>query len=467
MQFNNKALKISVIFFILLSVISFSFVLYIAEKNVNHDKETAETACNVAVNRVFGSLLSYIDIADTISFLIQNNDGKIQNFATLCAKIMREKPFITDIQLAPNGIVSEVYPPIASGRVDKTIFETGDDYNFYKVRDSSQNVILSGPVKRNDSTEDILVVKKSVYIAGPFGTKELWGFVVVSLKIKDIFKNVFTKEFVHTRYVYRIEKLNYKTGYFSNVYETESDILKDHITTTFPSPLSDWFMSVSPRCSWINYRYLFLCLLIAVLVCYILSQLIYLIVLSKSENKLMENLAYNDSLTRLYNHRKFILDYNKFEQNQMPIGVLYLDLNDFKKINDTYGHKTGDELLKIVARKLDNNIRDKDLAYRVGGDEFIIIVHDKHDADFYQGLKRRLEESIACDTVIGDVFLNVGISVGFSLIPYDTMSYCEALTKAEKEMYADKAYKKLSREKNTSGKSGGSEKNIYKFGINN
>jgi len=71
-----------------------------------------------------------------------------------------------------------------------------------------------------------------------------------------------------------------------------------------------------------------------------------------------------------------ILIANKEEK----FAILFIDLDDFKNANDTYGHEAGDNILKTVAVRLKNNIRSKDIVSRIGGDEFIVIIRDLNDS---------------------------------------------------------------------------------------
>ena len=88
----------------------------------------------------------------------------------------------------------------------------------------------------------------------------------------------------------------------------------------------------------------------------------------------LENMANTDSMTGLFNERYFSRVLNICEEKKMPFVLYYLDLDRFKPINDTYGHLMGDRLLKEIAARLLRCIRSRDYAFRIGGDEFALIV---------------------------------------------------------------------------------------------
>ena len=95
-----------------------------------------------------------------------------------------------------------------------------------------------------------------------------------------------------------------------------------------------------------------------------------------TERQKMEDLANTDGLTGLSNERFFNATLQKKEKAGEPFALFYLDLDSFKPVNDTYGHDVGDQLLKAVARRLRTCVRSTDYAFRIGGDEFAVIMVD-------------------------------------------------------------------------------------------
>ncbi|MFH0975229.1 MAG: GGDEF domain-containing protein [Spirochaetota bacterium] len=112
-------------------------------------------------------------------------------------------------------------------------------------------------------------------------------------------------------------------------------------------------------------------LIIFLIITYIISEL-------RSALHKQKNLARIDSLTSIANSRAFYeiasMEFNKAKRHGFPISVIYMDLDNFKAINDNYGHSTGDLLLKLAANTIIKNIRTIDIAARLGGDEFAILL---------------------------------------------------------------------------------------------
>lgn len=117
------------------------------------------------------------------------------------------------------------------------------------------------------------------------------------------------------------------------------------------------------------------------------------------------------------------------------VGIMIIDLDDFKKVNDTLGHETGDRLLIEVARRLRDNLREGDLLGRLGGDEFIVLLNDLHDSEA-AGLKA--SEMIQCfkpSIEVNERRLLLSASIGIALYPSDGYTSAELLSNAGSAMH--------------------------------
>ncbi len=120
------------------------------------------------------------------------------------------------------------------------------------------------------------------------------------------------------------------------------------------------------------------------------------------------------------------------------LGVLFIDLDGFKPINDTYGHEAGDNLLKSVSERLRKRVRDADLAARIGGDEFVIILWDVQDIKMVYTIGCALLEELNSPYEWKEHTLQVGASIGGCLFPDHGTTVTELLRCADKAMYTIK-----------------------------
>jgi diguanylate cyclase (GGDEF)-like protein/PAS domain S-box-containing protein len=171
------------------------------------------------------------------------------------------------------------------------------------------------------------------------------------------------------------------------------------------------------------------------------------VTLLKQKQKEIENLAYYDNLTGLANRQniseKITQELNYTKRNNLKSALLFLDLDDFKQINDTYGHEHGDEVLRVVAKEILNSIRNFDTAGRLGGDEFIILVHgikenDKKYLEHLDIIIQRIIEAINKPISYKGELHNVGVSIGVSILPDDGDNCQDIVKHADSAMYEAK-----------------------------
>jgi two-component system cell cycle response regulator len=163
----------------------------------------------------------------------------------------------------------------------------------------------------------------------------------------------------------------------------------------------------------------------------------------RETNKRLELLSITDGLTKLYNHRHFQDELARaFEESaryERPLSLAIIDLDFFKKVNDTYGHAIGDEVLKAVALMFQESIRSTDLAARYGGEEFAVMMPetDVDDAIKFAEKIRSLVEGTPIGTQAASIAVTV--SVGVSTVPHSRIhSAKELIVSADKALYRAK-----------------------------
>ena len=151
----------------------------------------------------------------------------------------------------------------------------------------------------------------------------------------------------------------------------------------------------------------------------------------------LENMANTDSMTGLFNERYFSRVLNICETKKLPFVLYYLDLDRFKPVNDTYGHLMGDRLLKEIAARLLRCIRSRDYAFRIGGDEFALIVSADMDEEQRARMAERIQTTLSAPVVLDGKELSVGVSCGCACYPEDGGASQVRIT-ADSRMYETK-----------------------------
>jgi diguanylate cyclase (GGDEF)-like protein len=153
-------------------------------------------------------------------------------------------------------------------------------------------------------------------------------------------------------------------------------------------------------------------------------------------------LAYYDPLSGLPNRTQLYIRLQsalaEATSNGEKVAVLFLDIDHFKLINDSLGHAVGDKLLKEVADRLQNNVRDSDTVARVGGDEFLVVLANLEDAAAAKGAGDRILRAVSTGFSHDGALLNISCSIGISVFP-ENGTDCETLIKnADAAMYCAK-----------------------------
>ncbi|HLE29085.1 MAG TPA: diguanylate cyclase [Anaerolineales bacterium] len=158
--------------------------------------------------------------------------------------------------------------------------------------------------------------------------------------------------------------------------------------------------------------------------------------------QLLEQWAITDSLTGLHNRRHFLelaeLEFHRARRYQHPLSAMMLDIDHFKRVNDTYSHALGDQVIQAVAALCRENLRDIDLMGRYGGDEFVALVPEVNLDDARKAAER-LRKIIAdapIDTERGP--LNITISIGVVALAPDYLDFASLLNQADAALYTAK-----------------------------
>jgi len=164
----------------------------------------------------------------------------------------------------------------------------------------------------------------------------------------------------------------------------------------------------------------------------------YAIERKKAENKI-KYLALYDSLTDLPNRRLFFdrltHAFSRAFRYRHVIALLYIDLDEFKPINDNYGHEVGDKVLKETADRIKMSIRKTDTAARIGGDEFAVILQDVDISQNSVLVAEKIVKSITIPFKINELKCSIGASIGISVYPSDGDDAKTLLKRADMAMY--------------------------------
>ena len=263
-----------------------------------------------------------------------------------------------------------------------------------------------------------------------------WGQIAIVLKSDKILAEIESYAKSSGLDIAIYNKENRLTPFFSSINSDANSKLEFSVDPDF----INWSITVNSSNEWMDNLLLFVMLFVfSVFLCAVAGFLVYKYI--KSNNNLVA-MSIHDSLSGLFN-RHFLNNYQAIvlaaaKRKEYKLGIMLLDLDHFKKINDTYGHSVGDMVLVETARILKTSTRADETAFRLGGDEFLLILPEIENAESLLHAKERLLKLFEQEFHISGYPINVLPSIGYAIFPEDGNDFETLLQTADKLMYLEK-----------------------------
>jgi diguanylate cyclase (GGDEF)-like protein/PAS domain S-box-containing protein len=165
----------------------------------------------------------------------------------------------------------------------------------------------------------------------------------------------------------------------------------------------------------------------------------------KAEEARVFHMAHYDALTELPNRHLFddhVREaFKRAQRHGEKLALLFVDLDKFKPINDTYGHAMGDEVLKEIACRLRAGVRATDTVARVGGDEFLVLLEELSCPAEAEEVRQKLLRLVSAPLAIARVRLAIGASIGLAVYPDHAAEIADLMEFADRDMYSHKNYR--------------------------
>ncbi|MEE0396343.1 diguanylate cyclase domain-containing protein [Holdemanella biformis] len=322
--------------------------------------------------RIENDIENGIEITDTLKQLLINGNGQIINFSKVAENLMSYS--IQSVQLAPNGVVTEIYPEEGNeaGKIDLLkdskrgeISNYAKDYNI---------TIIQGPIKLKQGGPG-LVVRNPIYLEDKNGQEYFWGFTIAVLRVPEIFEDS-TNALSKFKYNYRLSR---EASVLDKKYvevDANCDKMIRPVTYNLTVGKEKWKLEIMPRAGWSNSTTLYLIFFGGLSLVILLTGLTIVLFLLDERRVELKELAHKDGLTKLYNRYGFDEMAEKMlsKNPKAHYVAAMLDVDDFKLINDMYGHAYGDKALISLSENMQKFFSSSALLGRNGGDEFCILL---------------------------------------------------------------------------------------------
>ncbi|HHP0458218.1 TPA: diguanylate cyclase [Vibrio harveyi] len=379
----------------------------------------------------------------TLITLLPNSETHKLNLAA--NRILSKSNHITVIGIAENDVVGYIYPRKGNERV------IGLDYRsvptqwvqVQKAKDIEE-IFIAGPVELVQGGKG-LIVRVPVF-RDPPTNKDYWGVISAVIDFNGLLRETGVIDF---SYQYQMTMRGYDSGgelgdvIFGNPGREEDIYAKEQVFF----PYGGWSLAVYSNGE-LEQQVPWYVLQMARLVGYpiVLALSIALIVIYRLYI-VADSRALHDELTQLPNRRYFMKSYQQqFEiakryKKRYSFALVNIDLDHFKHINDTYGHDAGDKVLVACAERIKSTLRRSDIVARMGGDEFLIIVHNPKTEENIQALLKKLRFALCSTPVIyEEELIYLRTSMGYAMFDPEMISFQQMMKIADERMYQQKHY---------------------------
>ena len=322
--------------------------------------------------RIENDIENGIEITDTLKQLLINGNGQIIDFSKIAKNLMSYS--IQSVQLAPNGVVTEIYPEEGNeaGKIDLlNDSKRGEISNYAKDHNT---IITQGPVELKQGGSG-LVVRNPIYLEDENGQEYFWGFTIAVLRVPEVFEGS-TNALSKFKYNYRLLRETSVLDKKHVVVDANCDKMIRPATYNLTVGKEKWKLEIMPRAGWGNSKTLYLIFFGGLSLVLLLTGLTIVLFLLDERRVELKELAHKDGLTKLYNRYGFDEMAEKMikKDPEAYYVAALLDVDDFKLINDMYGHAYGDKALISLAENMQKLFPSSALLGRNGGDEFCILL---------------------------------------------------------------------------------------------
>lgn len=372
-------------------------------------------------------LIGYITINPTLA----NN----RNVQKVLQTLFRNAHHLRNIGLAPGNIITHVFPVEGNEKAIGLDYQQhAEQWPAVERAINSRNTVLAGPLQLVQGGTG-LISRTPVFMEND----RYWGILSLVIDIDSLFHATgMQTEDEHIRIALRGENGMGMAGatFFGN-----DDIFQQNpVLLDLTIPGGKWQLAAIPGDGWnSNQRHLIYFRIFAALISLLLATMLWVILVDR---RAIKYIALHDPLTGLANRRLFDERMNytllQKQRQQQPFALLSLDLDGFKPINDHFGHRAGDTVLREVGRRINSVIRQEDTLARVGGDEFMIILPSTTDRDGAEKVAEKISQVFNTPFTYHGSELMLSTSIGASLYPIDGENSDVLLRAADQAMYSAK-----------------------------
>jgi diguanylate cyclase (GGDEF)-like protein len=429
----------------LAGLLAFCLALSIAEYIVDLEARERATLQRIAMLSYISELRAHVSQKLNSAFLqaagvesylvVRHKDLKRAEVNAILEELSRSVTTIRNISVAVGYRIAYMYPAAGNEQT------AGLDYRTIRgqwpdVEKASRtgNPVLVGPLDLIQGGRGI-IYRSPIFVRGNY-----WGMLSTVYDAPMLLQDIFG-DIEDERFDFAVRKVTASTARRDDAIWGQQLLFEQSNIEVQQISLSGgpWEIAIAPKRAPVEGRTILILRGLSLLLALVLGWSVYL---SLERRTLLAQVAMHDPLTGLPN-RRLVEDrlkhaLRRYKRNKHAVGmVLFIDLDEFKRINDDHGHRAGDSVLQAVGQQITHVLRATDTVGRWGGDELLVLMENT-DRATAEALTERIRQVFELPVTYQDTTIKVGASIGPAVFPDDGTSLIDLVRVADKRMYEDK-----------------------------
>ncbi|EEX94436.1 sensory box/GGDEF family protein [Vibrio orientalis CIP 102891 = ATCC 33934] len=409
----------------------------------------AKEELSIVRSELEAAIVADIYVSNSLATLVAANpEFEFSGWDLIASSILRKSRHVHVIGLAPDDVIQFIYPFEGNEKAVGLDYRTiPSQWRSVKKAQEVQEIFISGPVNLVQGGRG-LIARVPIFTDPPYNTK-YWGVCSVVISLDSLFLDVGVSAFEH-KYALAMRGFD-STGVDGEVfYGLQQTFDEAFAVEVVHFPYGSWAIAASTKGDLLSnspwyrahaVRLLGYPMLITLIIAFAMTYRLY----AQANQR-----SLHDELTRLPNRRYFMYTLSEHfdaalkNPHKDKFAILNIDIDKFKRINDTYGHAAGDKVLIATAERLKSVLRASDLVARMGGDEFLILLPRIDRVEDVDVINIELQKAVCHTPVIFEHnLINIQVSVGYALYKPELTDVGELLKLADIRMYEEKRRQSL------------------------
>ncbi|VEP15180.1 Diguanylate cyclase with Chase sensor [Hyella patelloides LEGE 07179] len=446
-QLNRFSSFQAAILVFLISLLSTTVVVWRWEQyRITTERSRISNIAYDYANNIQRSVESTLSVTYALSALVHEYQGIIPNFKTVAQDLLPLYPGADALALLPGGVVEEII----------TLENNDVAINYNQLEDLHQTKEAAIAKYKEQLTLTVSFTSRKnfsdaigylpIFLENDQRKPEFWGFTTVKIHFPEVLKDIHLEKLEDRGLAYQLWRIHPETQQKQIIASSSVSIINNPVEQVLNISDANWILSLTPIVGWNQPSRLYFNFLWGLSFSLMLATLVKLFFDSKVHAFELEKIAYFDSLTGLPNRRLLLYHLEQIiahtQRSNTKAAICYLDLDNFKAINDHFGYKAGDYLLVRIAKRLQKFLRLEDVIARVSGDEFVIVLKDLSHIEEVELILERIMEAVTTPMVFDSKDILVSASIGVTIYPQDNSSINTLLNHADRAMYYSKKNRK-------------------------